>query len=406
MSHDVLSGKKIILGVTGGIAAYKACYLVRELIQRGAEVRVVMTPSALEFVAPLTFSSLTRNKVIVNTFPVSQSYGCEVNTWHIDYGTWADLMIIAPATINTVAKIACGFADNALTTLVTALRCPLIVAPAADVDMYLNRITQQNINRLRDSGYYIIEAEEGDLASGLKGKGRLAETGKIIDASVLVLSGYKQDLKGKKVVVTAGPTFEDIDPVRFIGNRSSGKMGYAVAKAAFLRGADVTLITGPSSEQAYPEINQVKVRSAEEMKKQVTKEFSSADILVMAAAVADYKPKKVSSSKIKKETTGLSSLRLKETSDILGTLKKKASQFVAGFALETDNEIVNAKMKLKTKNLDLIVLNSLKDKNSGFEFETNRITVIHKNGKSVKFRLMSKFQAANKILAEILRAIG
>ena len=405
MSDDVLSGKKIIVGVTGGIAAYKACYLVRELIQRGAEVRVVMTPSALEFVAPLTFSSLTGNKVIVNTFPVSQSDGCDVNTWHIDYGIWADLMVIAPATINTIAKIAYGFADNALTTLVTALRCPLVIAPAADVDMYTNRIARENRNKLVDYGHIIIEAEEGELASGLNGKGRLAETGKIIDTAELVLSGYKQDLIGKKILITAGPTYEDIDPVRFIGNRSSGKMGYALAKAAFLRGANVTLITGPSTEHAYPEIKLVKVRSAEDMKKQVTREFASADILVMAAAVADYKPEKVSSSKIKKETSGLSSLKLRETSDILNTLKKKDSQFVAGFALETDNEIANAKKKLKNKNLDLIVLNSLKDKKSGFEFETNKITVFHKGGKTVKSGLSSKFQAANKILTEILKAI-
>ncbi len=405
MSDDVLSGKKIIVGVSGGIAAYKTCYLVRELSQRGAEVRVVMTPSALEFVAPLTFSSLTHNKVIVNTFPGSQSDGCEVNTWHIDYGTWADLMIIAPATVNTAAKIAHGFADNALTTLVTALRCPLIIAPAADVDMYMNRVTQENLEKLRNNGYYIVEGEEGELASGLTGKGRLAETGKILDAAELVLSGYHLDLIGKKVLVTAGPTYEDVDPVRFIGNRSSGKMGYAVAKAAFLRGADVVLITGPSAETAYPEIKQVNIRSAEEMKKMVNKEFASTDILVMAAAVADYRPEKKSSSKIKKETSNLSSLKLKETSDILGTLKRK-NQFIAGFALETDNEISNAKKKLKNKDLDLIVLNSLKDKKSGFEFETNKVTVIHKDGKTAKFGLMSKFQTANKILTEILKAIG
>ncbi len=406
MSDDVLSGKKIIVGVCGGIAAYKACYLVRELSQRGAEVRVVMTPSALEFVTPLTFASLTRNKVIVNTFPASQSDGCEVSTWHIDYGTWADLMIIAPATINTAAKIACGFADNALTTLVTALRCPLVIAPAADVDMYMNPTTQENLNKLRDRGYYVVEAEEGELASGLKGKGRLAETGKIIDAAELVLSGFKQDLYGKKILVTAGPTYEDIDPVRFIGNRSSGKMGFAIAKAAFLRGADVTLITGPSAETSYPEIKQVSVRSAEDMMHQVSKEFTSADILVMAAAAADYRPEKTSSLKIKKETADLSVLKLKETNDILGSLTKKEGQFAAGFALETDNETANAKKKLKNKNLDLIVLNSLKDKQSGFEFDTNKITVIHKNGKTEKFGLMSKFQAANKILTEILKSIG
>jgi phosphopantothenoylcysteine decarboxylase/phosphopantothenate--cysteine ligase len=405
MSEDVLSRRKIIIGVTGGIAAYKACYLVRELVRRGAEVRVVMTPSALEFIAPLTFASLTGNKVIVKTFPSSQEAGCEVATWHIDYGTWADLMIIAPATINTCAKIANGFADNALTTLVTALRCPLVIAPAADVDMYLNPVTRENIIKLADLGYYIVEAEEGELASGLSGKGRLADNTKIIDAAEIVLSGYKKDFEGKKILVTAGPTYEDIDPVRFIGNRSSGKMGYAIAKAAFLRGADVTLITGPSSETVYPEIKRIKIRSADELKKQVAKYFTSAEFLIMAAAVADYKPQKVSQSKIKKETVKLTSIGVSETQDILGTLKRK-NQFVAGFALESDREMVNAKKKLKNKDLDMIVMNSLKDRKSGFEYDTNKITVIHKSGKAVKLQLMSKFQAANKILSEITKAIN
>jgi phosphopantothenoylcysteine decarboxylase/phosphopantothenate--cysteine ligase len=400
MSDDVLSGKKIILGVTGGIAAYKSCYLARELVQRGAEVRVVMTPSAIEFISPLTFSSLTKNKVIVNTFPVSQSNGCEVNTWHIEYGTWADLMIIAPATINSIAKIAHGFADNALTTVVTALRSPLLIAPAADVDMYMNPLTQENIHKLTSLGYIIVDAEEGELASGLSGRGRLAGNNKIIDAAELILSGYKKDLTGKKILITAGPTYEDIDPVRYIGNRSSGKMGYAIAKTAYLRGADVTLISGPSSEVAYPEIKLLKIRSAEEMNQQVRKYFSLNDILIMSAAVADYKPKKISTKKIKKEEGNLSSINLVETKDILGLLKKE-NQIVVGFALETDNELANAKKKIKNKNLDLIVLNSLKDKKSGFEFDTNKITILHKSGKSVKFPLMSKFQAANKILSEI-----
>jgi phosphopantothenoylcysteine decarboxylase/phosphopantothenate--cysteine ligase len=400
MSDDVLSGKKIILGVTGGIAAYKSCYLARELVQRGAEVRVVMTPSAIEFISPLTFSSLTKNKVIVNTFPVSQSNGCEVNTWHIDYGTWADLMIIAPATINSMAKIVHGFADNALTTVVTALRSPLLIAPAADVDMYMNPLTQENIHKLTSLGYFIVDAEEGELASGLSGRGRLADNNKIIYAAEMILSGYKKDLTGKKILITAGPTYEDIDPVRYIGNRSSGKMGYAIAKTAYLRGADVTLISGPSSEVAYPEIKLLKIRSAEEMNQQVRKYFSLNDILIMSAAVADYKPKKISTKKIKKEEGNLSSINLVETKDILGLLKKE-NQIVVGFALETDNELANAKKKIKNKNLDLIVLNSLKDKKSGFEFDTNKITILHKSGKSVKFPLMSKFQAANKILSEI-----
>jgi len=401
MSDDVLAGKKIILGVTGGIAAYKACILLRELVQRGTEVRVVMTPSALEFISPLTFSSLSGNKVIVNSFPASQSDGCEINTWHIDYGIWADLMIIAPATINTVAKIAHGFCDNALTTVVSALRCPLIIAPAADVDMYMNPITQSNIKKLEESGYYIIDAEEGELASGLKGKGRLADVIKITDAAELILSGYGKDLNKKKILITAGPTYEDIDPVRFIGNRSSGKMGYALAKAAYLRGADVTLISGPASEKCYQEIKVINIRSADDMKKEVNKYFSSNEILIMSAAVADYKPQKYSSVKIKKEKK-LKSIELSETTDILGTLRKD-KQIVAGFALETDNEVENAAQKLKEKNLDLIILNSLKDKKSGFEFDTNRITVIKRNGKPLKYPLLSKFQAANKILSEILK---
>jgi phosphopantothenoylcysteine decarboxylase/phosphopantothenate--cysteine ligase len=398
---DVLSGGKIILGVTGGIAAYKSCYLVRELVQRGAEVRVVMTPSALEFITPLTLSSLSKNKVIVNTFPSSHSDGSDLSTWHIDYGTWADMMLIAPATVNTIAKIACGFADNALTTLVSALRCPLIIAPAADVDMYMNRVTQENINKLEKLGYFIVDAEEGELASGISGKGRLADINKIIDAAELVMSGVKKDFKGKKILITAGPTYEDIDPVRFIGNRSSGKMGYALAKAAYLRGADVTLISGPSSEIAYPEIKRVKIRSAEEMKKEVNRYFPLNEILVMSAAVADYKPKRISSGKIKKEEK-LSRIDILETDDILGILKKDR-QVVVGFALETDNELENAKKKLVNKNLDMIVLNSLKDRKSGFEFDTNRVTVIRKGRKPVKYKLMSKFQAANKILSEIIK---
>ncbi|HSD63761.1 MAG TPA: bifunctional phosphopantothenoylcysteine decarboxylase/phosphopantothenate--cysteine ligase CoaBC [Ignavibacteriaceae bacterium] len=401
MSEDVLSGKKIILGVTGGIAAYKACYLLRELVQRGAEVRVVMTPSALEFIAPLTFSSLSGNKVIVNTFPSSQSNGCEINTWHIEYATWADLMIIAPATVNTIAKIAHGFCDNALTTLVSALRCPLIIAPAADVDMYMNPLVQENINKLKKIGSFIVYAEEGELASGLSGKGRLAGVDKMTDAIELVLSGYKQDLTGKKILITAGPTYEDIDPVRFIGNRSSGKMGYALAKAGYLRGADVTLISGQSSQICYPEIKLINVRSAEEMKRAVNKYFPLNDILIMSAAVADFKPKKYSSKKIKKEQK-LNSIDLIETGDILGSLKRD-KQVVAGFALETDNELANAKKKLSKKNLDIIVLNSLHDNKSGFEFDTNRITILHKTGKPTRYKLMSKFQAANKIITEIIK---
>ena len=400
MQSDILSGKKIILGVTGGIAAYKSCYLIRELVKRNAEVRVVMTPSAVEFISPLTFSTLSNYKVLVNTFPSSRKDGTDVSTWHIDYALWADLMIIAPATVNTIVRIAHGFADNALTTLASALRSPLLVAPAADVDMYENKFTQENINRLESNGAFIVKAESGKLASGLSGYGRMAEVNKIIDAAEILLSGIKKDLLGKKILITSGPTYEDIDPVRFIGNRSSGKMGFAIAKAAYLRGADVTLISGPSSEIAYPEIKVFKVRSASEMKKSVEKELKHNEVLIMAAAVADFRPSIPKSKKIKKEDK-LTEIKLTQTEDILGSIKKDGKTIV-GFALETDNEKNNAVKKLKAKNLDMIVLNSVKDKKSTFEYDTNKITVIHKTGKQKSYPLLSKFQAANKILSEII----
>ena len=399
MPNDVFRKKKIILGVTGCIASYKACYLTRELKNRGAEVKVVMTPSAVQFVEPLTFSTLSDNPVIVNIFPESQQNGTDVATWHIDSARWADLILIAPATVNTVAKIANGFADNALTTLVSAARSPIVIAPAADVDMYLNKTTISNIKKLEELGFFVVHAEEGELASGLSGYGRLADVNKIIDSAELVLSGIKKDLIGRKILVTAGPTYEDIDPVRYIGNRSSGKMGYAIAKAAYLRGADVSLISGHSSETAYPEIKLHKIRSAKEMKTAVTKELKSSDILIMSAAVADYKPSRVSYKKIKKEDK-LSSLPLSETEDILSSVKKNGKKII-GFALETNNAEKNAIKKLKEKNLDMIVLNSLSDKKSGFEYDSNKITIINRSGKKKNYPLQSKFQAANNILTEI-----
>lgn len=404
MQSDILVGKKIIVGVSGGIAAYKSCILVRELVKRGAFVKVVMTPSACQFVAPLTFSSLSGNDVVVNIFPADQMNGASVRTWHIDMALWADLMIIAPATVNTIAKIANGFADNALTTLVLALRCPLIAAPAADVDMYENNFTRDNIKKLENSGIYIVEAEAGDLASGLKGKGRLADIFKIIDAAEVVLWGNKKDFTGRKILITAGPTYEDIDPVRFIGNRSSGKMGFALAKAAFLRGADVTLITGPTAEIIYPEIKTVKVRSAGEMKKTVDKHIKSNDMLIMSAAVADYRPHQNKTRKIKKED-GLKKIDLVENEDILGTLKSDG-KYIVGFALETDSELKNAAAKLKKKNLDMIVLNSLREKGSGFEFDTNKISILHRNGLKKVLPLMRKFSAANMILTEIKSSLN
>ena len=397
MIKDQLAGKKILLGVTGCIAAYKSCLIVREFIKRGAEVKVVLTPSATEFITPLTLATLSHHEVIVNTFPPNQKNGTKLSTWHIDYALWADLMLVAPATINTIAKISYGFADNALTTLVTALRSPLVIAPAADVDMFNNQINQENLSKLEKLGHYIIYPETGELASGLSGEGRLADTNKIIDAVELILSGYSKDLIGKKILVSAGPTYEDIDPVRYIGNRSSGKMGYAISKAAYLRGADVTLISGPSSQSIYPEIKMIKARSASDMKKAVMKEIDKNNLLIMSAAVSDFRPIRVASNKIKKEK-GTIDLKLDLNPDILSSIKVKKTK-VIGFALETQNELSNAKKKLKEKNLDLIVLNS-PGKESGFEVDTNKVTIIKQDGKGINLPLLSKFQVANKILTE------
>ncbi|MCH9028542.1 MAG: bifunctional phosphopantothenoylcysteine decarboxylase/phosphopantothenate--cysteine ligase CoaBC [Bacteroidetes bacterium] len=401
MRKDPLTGKKIIFGVTGCIAAYKSALLIRDLIKRGAEVKVVMTPAATQFITPLTLSSLSNNNVVVNIFPESTAGNTGMATWHIDMTRWADLILIAPSTINTIAKIAYGFADNALTTLVSASRSPVIIAPAADVDMYQNPLNQNNISKLESIGFYIVSAEEGELASGLSGIGRLAESNKIIDAVELVLTGYKKDLMNEKVLITAGPTYEDIDPVRFIGNRSSGKMGYALAKSAYLRGADVTLISGPSSEIAYQEINYVPVRTASEMKKAVVREMKKNQFLIMSAAVADFKPVRVSPGKIKRNNP-LKEIKISETQDILTSFNRE-NKIVVGFALETNNELANAKRKLKEKQLDMIVLNSLKDKRSGFEFETNKVMILKKNGKTIKLPLQSKFQIANKILSELIK---
>ncbi len=395
-----LSGKKIILGVTGCIAAYKSCNLVRDLIKLGAEVRVVITPSASAFVSPLTLSTLSKNRVIRNIFPDDLNGNVEVDPWHIEYGIWADLMIVAPCSVNTLAKINAGFADNALTTLITARRSPLILCPAADHDMYEYDITQSNIKALAERGVFIVEAEHGELASGLTGIGRFPENQKIIDAIYTVVSGRKKDLTGKKIVVTAGPTYEDIDPVRFLGNRSSGKMGYQIANAAFQRGADVTLISGPSHEYIYPEIKKISIRSASEMAKAVQGSVSKENTLIMSAAVADFTPFTIADKKIKKETGGISSIELKETEDILASIGGKFG-YVVGFALETDNEMVNAFSKLERKGLDVIVLNSLKDEGSGFEFDTNSVTILKQDGSSNKYPLQSKKEIAHLILDAI-----
>jgi phosphopantothenoylcysteine decarboxylase/phosphopantothenate--cysteine ligase len=399
MLNQPLKNKKIILGVTGGIAAYKSVLILRELVELGAEVKVVMTPSALEFITPLTLSALSGNEVIVNVFPESQKNGVKAGTWHIDLGIWADLMIIAPCTTNTTAKIANGFSDNALTTLACALRAPLLIAPAADMDMYESDAHKKNLGILESRGVYIVDAEVGFLASGLKGKGRMAEVRKIIDASELVLSVNNLGLTGKKILVTAGPTYEDLDPVRFIGNRSSGKMGAEIAKAAFLMGADVNLILGPVDINVYPEIKVTKVRSAIEMKSALENQINDFDVLIMSAAVSDYKPYTKAENKIKKSDNP-KEIKLTKNPDILAGIANNKIKKI-GFALETDNELSNASHKLEKKNLDMIVLNKLSEDGAGFELDTNKITIISRNKDVKEFPLQSKFQTAISILEEL-----
>lgn len=398
----VFQNKKIIVGVCGGIAAYKSCYLVRELIKLGAEVKVVMTPSACEFVTPLTFSTLSQNEVIVNIFPKEKNQNLKLSTWHIELGIWADLMIIAPATVNTIAKINYGIADNALTTLVLSLRCPLLIAPAADVDMYEDESTQKNISELKLHGVFFAEPDFGGLASGLVGKGRLAEVDKILKEAEKILTNAFKDFKNKKLLITAGPTYEPIDPVRFIGNRSSGKMGHALALAAYFRGADVTVITGPS-KLSYPEqIKVIRIETADEMYLQVMKQIKKHDVFISAAAVADFKPKCFSKKKIKKEGAKLF-IELEHNKDILleaSKVKRKNQKFV-GFSLETDQMIENSLKKLKEKKLNLIVVNNPLEKGAGFEVDTNKVTLINKNDEVKPLPIMSKFDLATQILNEI-----
>lgn len=399
----ILHGKKIVLGITGCIAAYKANLLVREYIRRGAEVKVVMTPSAAEFVTPMTLAALSRNEVIQQIFPRDQKGNVSLGTWHIDLGLWADLMVIAPASVNTVAKLAYGFCDNALTTLAAAMRAKILLCPAADMDMYENPRNRRNLEILEGDGYYVLPAEEGELASGLKGIGRLPEIAKIVEATESLLLGAEKDLTGKHLVVTAGPTFEDIDPVRFIGNRSTGKMGYEIAKAAYLRGATVTLVTGPSSLPVYPEIRTVKVRSASEMLDAVTQSLNGADALIMAAAVADYAPAEYQQLKMKKQASG-TTLPLQRTPDILASLRDIPLPKV-GFALETDREKENALKKLREKGLTFIALNSLNDPGSGFEVDTNKITLFYNDGTEEALPLAQKFAVAHTLLDRLKKVL-
>lgn len=394
--------KKILLGVTGGIACYKACYLVRELRRHGSDVRVIMTRSATEFVTPLTFSTLSQNEVVVDLWPESTSNSTELGVRHIDFGLWADAMVIAPASANTLAKLAHGIADNALTTTVLALRCPLILAPSMDLDMWNHPATQSNISKLRELGYFVVPPGEGFLASGLEGAGRLSEPDVIVEFLGKILRKAHRDFAGRRVLVTAGPTREPIDPVRFISNRSSGKMGFAIANAAALRGAVVTLVSGPVQLGTPRNVERVDVSTAEEMERAVLERSASADIIIMAAAVADFTPVQFADKKLRREEEGSFPVDLRGTTDILGTLgEKKGQKILVGFALEMENEVQNAALKLKRKNLDLIVANNPTVEGAGFDAETNVVSILDRKGEVQQLERMPKFDVAMHILDRV-----
>ena len=394
----MLKGKKIILGITGSIAAYKSAFLIRLLVKAGAEVKVIMTPSSTDFISKLTLSTLSKNKVLVDLF--------DEDSWanHVMLGRWADVMLIAPLSCNTLSKMANGQCDNLLLAVYLSATCPVIVAPAMDEDMWHHQSTKLNIQKLLGFGNKIIPVDKGELASGLVGDGRMAEPETIVKFVGDCLSVSKS-LSGKKVMVSAGPTYEPIDPVRFIGNHSSGKMGLAIAEELYARGADVTLILGPSSINLPGNgIKSVRVNTAEEMYAACTKQFDKSDIGVMAAAVADYTPVKVSATKVKKNSDELV-IELKKTKDILKSLgeNKSSKQVLVGFALETNNEREYALEKLKNKNADMIVMNSLNDKGAGFGTDTNKITIFDKSGKEFNYELMSKKEAAKNIVDTIIQ---
>lgn len=393
----MIKGKKILLGITGSIAAYKSAALVRLLKKAGAEVKIVMTPAATQFVAPLTLSTLSKNDV---HFVLSDN-----NTWsnHVMLGRWADIMLIAPLSCNTLAKMSHGICDNLLLAVYLSATCPTVVAPAMDEDMWLHPSTQSNIKVLESYQNHVIGVESGELASGLTGPGRMAEPENIISWLKAYFS-KKQDLLGKKILVTAGPTYEAIDPVRFIGNHSSGKMGIAIATACIQRGASVTLICGPTAEEIPSSITLIRVTSADEMYDHCLKVFTKTDIAIMSAAVADYTIEIPSAKKIKKQEDNIV-LHLVKTKDILKALgeKKKKNQLIIGFALETDNEKQNALKKLRSKNADMIVLNSLKDKGAGFGHNTNKIVIFDNKGKQYKFDTKSKSAVAEDIINTILK---
>ena len=401
---SILRGKNILLGITAGIAAYKSASLVRLFIKSGASVKVIMTPAAKEFITPLTLSTLSKNPVI-SSFTDDNENNAVWNN-HVELGLWADLFLVAPATANTLSKMANGRSDNFLVATYLSAKCPVYLAPAMDLDMYKHPSTKSSLETLQSFGNIIIPATSGELASGLVGPGRMAEPEAIIN---LIESNILTQLPffGKKFLVTAGPTYEAIDPVRFIGNHSSGLMGFEIAQKAALLGAEVVYITGPTHYKLNnSRINTIPVVSALEMFNHVHLHFNSVDVAVLSAAVADYKPKKIATSKIKKSSKNLT-LELEKTLDILASLGTiKSNQILVGFALETNNEIENAIIKLKSKNLDLIVLNSLNDPGAGFGGETNKVTLIDKNLVQTVYPLKSKANVAADIMTEIQNQIN
>lgn len=397
----MLSNKNIILGVCGSIAAYKSAILVRALIKAGANVKVILTQDASNFITPLTLATLSKNPVY------TQYFEAETGVWsnHVELGLWADYMIVAPASANTIGKMANGLCDNLLTAVYLSAKCPVFVAPAMDLDMWKHESTQENIARLKEFGNTIIAPRKGELASGLHGEGRLAEPEEIV-AFLEEEIRKNLPLLGKKAMVTAGPTYEAIDPVRFIGNHSSGKMGFALANELANLGASVTLIAGPTTEQATTPVQRIDVVSAADMLEACLAHFAESDITVMSAAVADYTPIDVAAQKIKKKDEGFS-IALKKTTDILaqlGKLKQK-NQVLVGFALETNQEETYAKEKLEKKNLDFIVLNSLNDKGAGFKTATNKITIFHQNLEKTSFETKSKTEVAKDICAQIIKLL-
>ncbi|WP_298367199.1 bifunctional phosphopantothenoylcysteine decarboxylase/phosphopantothenate--cysteine ligase CoaBC [uncultured Lutibacter sp.] len=401
---SVLSGKNILLGVTAGIAAYKTAHLVRLFIKAGAQVKVVMTPASKDFVTPLTLSTLSNNPVYSSFFEKGEEETEEWNS-HVELGLWADYMLVAPATANTLAKMSNGVCDNLLLAVYLSAKCKVYFAPTMDLDMYKHPSTKKSIEKLQSFGNIFIAPSSGFLASGLEGEGRMEEPENIISfIEKDIVKGLP--LYNKKVLITAGPTYEAIDPVRFIGNHSSGKMGFELAKRAANLGANVYLVTGPSNETVSNNlIHRINVISAEDMYNEVHKYYNLVDIAILSAAVADYKPKDVSDVKIKKSSDKMS-IELIKTHDILASLgKEKKKQFLVGFALETNNELENAKKKLKAKNLDLIVLNSLNDTGAGFKKETNKVTIIDKLENISEFGVKSKAKVAKDIFNEILDGI-